>query len=596
MKIKPPDPSRLAAQLSEILAADLSSQEKIDSVLQLTVSIVNGAGALFYREQQGQLRPVGQLLSRQTASMSEDLQAELLEDARAALQEKKASVTSLSLMPSAYIISCPLSGISGLPNSCLSVLVLLGDSPREPFLIILQLLASTMAHLGVDEDKKPALQKSGLLSALAGIEDKLEYGKLIETLREWLGCNLVAVGYGQPGGNVRLKSISDVVKVDARTRQARLFVNVMQDCLQQDTLTSWPAITKISADESLVMKGLVLANNMKAGVAALLPGASGKSTILVFLWADARASEERVKEFTQTAPLIGLMLEALGSTDNVPHHAHPKSGKPAIKKIAAVSLLAALLAGFSLYPVTYNIHAACLVAPVKIRYIVSQFDGFLKDVFVEPGDKIKRQDPMASLDGRELELELRSIEADSSKALKLRDNHLASGNTAAAQIGLLEYQRLQERAQLLLNRQKQLHFTSPVDGIVLSGELRREVGGPVTKGQVLFEVAPLETILIEIAIGDDDISHVEEQAPVTAHFNAFPSRSWQGTISHIAPKSELVQGQNSFIVSLQIANTENLLQPGMQGQASIEAGRKSLVWIYFHKPWHALVRLLRSLV
>ena len=598
MNIKALDPSTLAEQVANIVSADRPQKKKLNALLQFTVSIVNGAGAFFYQKQADVLNPVGQLLSRQAETMSEDIFEECAASARAAIQDRRASITPLSKMPSASIISCPVPGVDNVPDSCLSVLVILGSSPKEPFLVILQLLASILSLSGTLCDKSASLNSTHeLLSSLIQLEIKSDVRKFVDVLKQWFNASQVAVGYGQRGGKVRLKSVSDVVKVDPRTSQARLFINVMQDCLQHTKSIAWSSLqTESMNDESLLVKELVQQNGMQQGFATVLPGVSGKAIILALLWSDTETRKNQIEDFKRVAPLLGMMLQTLLSSDSGPSSEPLKSKRLTLKRVTAVSVLTFILALFTFYPVPFNLHADCQVVPVQIRYIVSQFDGLLNNVLVEPGDMVKQNDQLALLDGRELELELRSIEADSAKALKVRDNHVASGNVAAAQIDYLEYQRLQERAELLHIRQQQLNLVSPVDGIVLSGDLKRAIGGPVSKGQALFEVAPLETVVIELAIADDDISHVKEKAPVIAHFNAFPGRDWRGTISHIAPKSELFQGQNSFIVSFQIINSDNLLQPGMQGQASVDSGRKSLLWIYFHKPWYALVRMLHSLL
>jgi hypothetical protein len=83
---------------------------------------------------------------------------------------------------------------------------------------------------------------------------------------------------------------------------------------------------------------------------------------------------------------------------------------------------------------------------------------------------------------------------------------------------------------------------------------------------------------------------------VDVHFDAFPGMTWKGKVARIAPRSERVQGENVFPVSFEIENRDGLLLPGMQGYASVYCGRKSLAWIYFHKPWYALRRLLSSLL
>ena len=598
LSLQPPDLSRLAAQLSRILEAGLSQQETINQLLQLTIALVNGAGAIFYREQDRILYPVGQLLSRQVESMSADISTEFEERAQMAIREGKASVLPLPRMPSAFILSCPIAGVETLSDSCLSVLVVLGDTPKEPFLIILQLMAAILSRtVRINSSPHPSGNSSQeLLTYLAGLGEIPDLRTFNNILRQWLGCEVLAVGFGaKQGGKLHLKSVTDVVKVDSRTSQSRKFLKVMQECLQQMETIAWPSIHAESTfNESLLLKELVQANGMRQGVAVALPGASGKSAVLVFLWSEEESRAEQIGKFLEAVPLLGLMMQTLGATSSV-HSPANQGAKLLLKRNILLSVLVLLFVGVIFYPAKFSLHPNCQVVPVQVHYVVTRFDGLLEKVFVEPGDNVEQKDKLAILDGRELELELRSIRADSAKELKLRDNHLATGNTAAAQIGYLEYQRLQERANLLLIRQKQLLLESPADGVVVSGDLKRAEGGPVSKGQVLFEIAPLKTVLIELAVADADISHVKEQAEATVRFDAFPGRSWLGKVDRITPKSVLFQGQNVFIVSFQIVNSDNLLQPGMQGRASVECGRKSLLWIYFHKPWYALIRLLRSI-
>ena len=267
---------------------------------------------------------------------------------------------------------------------------------------------------------------------------------------------------------------------------------------------------------------------------------------------------------------------------------------PLKRKIITVLIIFALF-GIALFPKEFVLHPTAIAKPVQVRYVVARFDGLLQKVFVEPGDRVKIEMELALLDGRELELELRTIRADSAKSLKIRDNYMAVGKVAEAQIALLESKRLRERESLLLDRQGELSLKSPFDGIVLSGDLKQTEGGPVAKGEVLFEVAPLERILLQLLVADEDIAHVQKGLSVDVHFDAFPGKQWKGGLTRIAPQSTLVQAENVFLVSLEVENSDGLLLPGMQGYASVYCGKKSLLWIYFHKPWYALRQLLVSL-
>ena len=56
-------------------------------------------------------------------------------------------------------------------------------------------------------------------------------------------------------------------------------------------------------------------------------------------------------------------------------------------------------------------------------------------------------------------------------------------------------ERLQLTTRLLQDRSRNLIIKSPVDGLVISGDLKRAEGVRLTVGQTLFEVAPLDEMI-----------------------------------------------------------------------------------------------------
>ena len=317
--------------------------------------------------------------------------------------------------------------------------------------------------------------------------------------------------------------------------------------------------------------------------------------VIVLLWSETLDCVDAIQEVMETSVLLGMFLRSFSGKGRGANLASVAEKSPINSKIIATAIFL-ILCGIAFFPKQFVLHPTAIVKPVQVRYVVARFDGLLHKVFVEPGDRVQKETELALLDGRELELELRSVHADSAKSAKTRDNYMASGRVAEAQIALFEYKRLQERESLLLGRQQQLSLQSPFDGIVLSGDLKQSEGGPVAKGEVLFEVASLDRVLLQLLVADEDISYVQEGTQVDVYFDAFSGTEWNGTVARIAPQSELVQSENVFPVSFQVENRDGLLLPGMQGYASLYCGKKSMIWIYFHKPWYALRRLLTSLV
>jgi hypothetical protein len=256
------------------------------------------------------------------------------------------------------------------------------------------------------------------------------------------------------------------------------------------------------------------------------------------------------------------------------------------------ALPAALMLLSTLIPAPFIIKADCVAWPETVRYAVARFDAILETALVEPGDHVQKGTLLAKLDGHELNLTLAALEADYNKSMKQRDSFLAGGNTAAAQVTMLDAQRISRQIDLLNERRKNLQIISPGDGIVLTGDLKRTDGSPISRGTTLFEVAPLRTMIIEAAIAEEDITYIQQGMETKIRFDAFPEANWQETVKRIRPKSEIRSQQNVFIAELIFNNKDNLLRPGMRGVAAIRAGNRPLGWILFHKPWYSLLRLL----
>lgn len=169
---------------------------------------------------------------------------------------------------------------------------------------------------------------------------------------------------------------------------------------------------------------------------------------------------------------------------------------------------------------------------------------------------------------------------------------MAAGKTAAAQIDQLETQRQEVKRQLLERRLANLEIKSPVDGIVVAGDLQRSEGVTVGVGQVLYEVAPLGQMTAELAITDEEIAGVASGMPVTLRLDSQPQRQWSGSLVRIHPRSVTREKDNVFLGEIPLDNTDGALRPGMKGRANIRTGSRSLAWVLFHRPWNYLTSWL----
>jgi multidrug efflux pump subunit AcrA (membrane-fusion protein) len=240
-------------------------------------------------------------------------------------------------------------------------------------------------------------------------------------------------------------------------------------------------------------------------------------------------------------------------------------------------------------PIWHRVTGRCELQPVTRRYVAAPFEGTLRKSFVEPGDLVERNQLLAKMDGREIRFELAGMRAEYNRAAKQRDSHLAAQDYGAAQRAKLEMQRCELRTRLLEHRGENLEIRSPTKGIVVSGEMKRAEGICLTTGQTLFEIAPLDQMVVEIAVPEDDISRVENGRKLVAALDAFPGRRWQATISRIQPRAEVRDNEQIFIAEAVLENDEGILRPGMEGRARIDGEWRPLGWCLFHRAWEKLV-------
>ncbi|QDT12019.1 efflux RND transporter periplasmic adaptor subunit [Planctomycetes bacterium K23_9] len=256
--------------------------------------------------------------------------------------------------------------------------------------------------------------------------------------------------------------------------------------------------------------------------------------------------------------------------------------------IATTLLTAAAL----MIPVPYKVSAKCELQPVQRRLIAAPFDGPLASVHVRPGDIVQQGDALATIDPREIDFQLASLNAELRSAVQQKMGLVAEHDFGAVEIANLEARRLQFQQELLQHRRDNLEIRAPLSGMIVTGDLKPSIGSPLTKGDALFELAPLEQMVVEVAIPEWDFAAVSVYMPVEVRLNALPSRKLRGTISHIHPSSVLRDDSSVFLAEVLIANTGGTLRPGMRGRVSVKSDKHLLGWNLFHRAYHRALMLL----
>ncbi len=477
-----------------------------------------------------------------------------------------------------------------------------GDLPA--FVVLLQAFAGYLLY---QEQRRATAElhgvlerTSGLLALFRRVGRELDFDQAcrlaLDLLCTDLGCTRAYLGFARRGA-VRMTAISGAARIDWKSPSHQPFEAAMREALARgealDFTAGSPHSEETAAHEIL---------RTATGAARLftLPLPRGRGAVLLEWTAPSAPTDAPVVE--AAAPFVPVLFDLL-------ERARPQPALFAAQRLwrmasahrrRAIGMGAGAVALLLAWPFHYRIGADCRIAPTVKQVIAAPFDGQLRRSFVRPGDAVREGQPLGELDNRELKLKEAELTAARERALKQRDRAMSSGREqgdgadyAAAQVANFEAQSVGQELELVRRKLALLEVKAPLAGVVVSGDLRRAEGQPVPRGQVLWEVAPLDALIVEIDVPDREISRVQAGQPVRVRLEAFGGGRWESTLRRVHPQSEQREGRNVFIVEADIAADRVVeLRPGMRGRASIESERRPLVWIVGHRFWDWLVTTL----
>ncbi|MFK8110998.1 MAG: efflux RND transporter periplasmic adaptor subunit [Rubripirellula sp.] len=373
----------------------------------------------------------------------------------------------------------------------------------------------------------------------------------------------------------------------------RLAIAAGEEVSARREFTCWPADSETSASQRHAMMAVVqFAKSVSAesmhGVC--LSDESGHDCGVILCSNAKSESASRILKVL-TSPLASKLssIERLqpSSLDRSLKAFRSTAGR-AKRRIAIGMAVGATV--LMMLPLSYTIRADIELQPVQQRYVAAPFDGPLESAHVRPGDIVRKGDLLAKINPREVEYELASIRAELNQSVQEKKGMMASHDFAGSKIASLESERLQLQTQLLQFRHDNLEIRSPIDGVVVSGDLKQSEGTPLSRGEAMFEIAPLDQMIVEIAIPETDVIHVREGMAVRFHVDALPNTNLDAKILRVHPRAELKHHDNVFIAEVLIDNPENTMRPGMRGVARIAGDRHTLGWNLFHKAYFTLCR------
>jgi len=231
----------------------------------------------------------------------------------------------------------------------------------------------------------------------------------------------------------------------------------------------------------------------------------------------------------------------------------------------------------------YRISADASLEGRVQRSIVAPIDGFIASSDVRAGDLVRAGQLMGAMEDKDLQLEQKKW--SSQKMQYKREYRSALAEHDRSQVSILSARIDQAAAQLeMVNAQlERTQISAPFEGVVVSGDLSQSLGAPVERGDILFEVAPLDDYRLVLHIKESDIQQIKTGQPGELRLAGLPGKPLDFVIEKITPVAETSDGSNNFRVESRLLDTEQQLLPGMEGVGKVTIGQRGLFWIWTHE-------------
>lgn len=413
---------------------------------------------------------------------------------------------------------------------------------------------------------------------------------VVNRLAQRFGCHQVQLGV-EKGKTVGVAAVSHSAWFDEKANLLNLAAQAMNEAFDQRTRIVLP-----EAEEGASLITACLRRYAEeSGSASLcaLPLEAGNHVAGVWLLErDDPFSAHELDALETISLALGPILELKQAKEEslVAHarrtwqrllHRLTDTSRPGVKLVGATLLLLTLV--LALFPTDFRVAAKAAVEGSVQRVAVAPFQGYIREAPARAGDIVKQGQVLALLEDKDLKLERVRWESELEVALRKEREGMAKADRVAQRMASAQASQARAQLDLVLEKLARVQVTAPFDAVVVRGDLTQELGSPVEQGKVLFELAPLDTWRVILKVDERDIAHLRDGAPGELVLTSLPGEVMPLKVKKITPVSIAEEGRNYFRVEADLPEGAAKLRPGMEGVGKVEAGERSLLWIWTHR-------------
>ena len=522
-----------------------------------------------------------------------------LTERRGLLIKNDSSQDPENTSPESYHVAYPIE-VSGRLHGV--VVLEVGPRPKHELQAVLRQLHWGAAWLEVLIRRTEALKSAHVNERLQKVLDlvasAVEHERFhpaamafVTGLATSLECDRVSLGFVDRN-HVRVSALSHSAAFGKQMNLVRAIGAAMDEAIDQHAVVVYPLP---SEDAPLIVRAHEeLARQHGAGTICTIPlGTNGKffGGLTLERSEDKVFDQDTVELCEVMAEVIGPILEAKRKNDRWLITKAAEAFVAQLRKLIGpghliLKLGAVVLAGLVIFFLfakgDYRVTAPTVLEGVVQRVVVAPFEGYVAEAPVRAGDLVQQGKALCLLDDRDMKLERLKWSTEREQLLKQYREAMAEHDRAQIRIVRAKIDQAEAQLSLLDEQLARTKIVAPFDGLVVSGDLSQSLGAPVERGQVLFEVAPLDAYRLIVEVDERDITEIAIGQGGELVLSSMPGEAFPFKVDKITPVSTAKEGRNYFRVEARLEYSSQRLRPGMEGVGKVTINRRKLIWIWTH--------------
>ena len=202
--------------------------------------------------------------------------------------------------------------------------------------------------------------------------------------------------------------------------------------------------------------------------------------------------------------------------------------------------------------------------------VIAKVDGEVRELHVEEGDMVSKNQILATLDGDRLRLELsesqarlRKLQREFQRNKELQDKDLISeGDFEKIQYDLEALEASFNLASLELDYTQ---IRAPIKGVVSERYLK--LGNTIKTGEPVFRVTSFDPLVAYLFVPEREFRQIAAGQPVHIEIDALSGPPVIAAVTRISPVVDPVTG--TFKITIELHGADHGIKPGMFGRMSI---------------------------